>query len=1001
MQMIEAKKNIPWYLVLGPTGAGKSTLLAQGGLQFLEENAAHDHCSAWVSAEVGFLEIPSRYLTDESNLKKYIKQRTIAGIILVLDLAALGSQNKSDHQTQIQQVSQAIALLIKQLHVAGPLYLVFTKVDRLAGFSEFFADLGQEERAQVWGIDFPRKPGAGLSPLFKTQFDRLIKRLCDRVLWRLHQERTPQKRALMQSFPLQLESFKNKLLDVIYRFTEVFAGVKSVSYLQGVYFVSSRQQEKAIDFLQPTVATILTSPPAPTVMRRQVEQQSYFITQLFKKIIDRTVAASRSRFYPIHKVRLTIYATLVGVIVASSGWLAYSLNNKIAAINAAEKAVTQYNVLAQQLSDGGHYDLSQILPSSNALQQAVVALKQANLPWLVRRQQDAQALAEKTYHRALTHYFLPSLGDLLAQPLSNATDPTLLYGALKVYLMLGDPSHFNAVFIKNWFAQYWQRTLANNLVLQQQLNTHLAALLAHPVAPLELNQQIVTNARNLLTAMPLLDLADVVLKNRLDVSWVTPFSLNANEAKIFAQFFTAGNLQIPSYYTAAQFNDIYFHKISSACKVVANGDWIIGGKRSANEQELIKELQTRYVQQYADRWMTLLAGIQIARWSNWQQAQDALNMLLSKQSPLLGLLQTVAANTVFTKLVPAVNDVSAFDSWTIKTNLTDRFQGFNNLLPQSDTAQALNRVRQRIVQLRAYLTAIAAATDSNQAAFAAVKARFTATANDDVLNALRLTANTVPPLLGNWLNALADNSWRLLLDHAARYLDGRWRAEVLPTYDTQLNNRYPLFKTADEDIALENFTHFFAAHGILDNYFENYLAPFIDTNKTQWQWRQLDGQGLSLAPSFLAQLERAGIIRTMFFQGGSNLSVGFTLQALAFEPSVNRFAFTLNGRTFTDQVDAATTHVLLWPGAAKSSMTSAVFTDNQGQTAAMVSAGAWGLFKLLDKANLQTTNDPQRFILTFDLNGNAARYQLLANQIINPFLPHIIDQFRCPDKLVL
>ena len=35
------------------------------------------------------------------------------------------------------------------------MYVLVTKCDLVAGFSEFFDDLGQEGRAQVWGTTFP------------------------------------------------------------------------------------------------------------------------------------------------------------------------------------------------------------------------------------------------------------------------------------------------------------------------------------------------------------------------------------------------------------------------------------------------------------------------------------------------------------------------------------------------------------------------------------------------------------------------------------------------------------------------------------------------------------------------------------------------------------------------------------------------------------------------------------------------------------------------------
>ena len=43
-----------------------------------------------------------------------------------------------------------------------PVYVLFTKADLVfAGFSEFFDNLGKEDREQVWGMTFPVDDGTG------------------------------------------------------------------------------------------------------------------------------------------------------------------------------------------------------------------------------------------------------------------------------------------------------------------------------------------------------------------------------------------------------------------------------------------------------------------------------------------------------------------------------------------------------------------------------------------------------------------------------------------------------------------------------------------------------------------------------------------------------------------------------------------------------------------------------------------------------------------------
>ena len=54
--------------------------------------------------------------------------------------------------------AKAIRRRIRELHdelgVRPPVYVLFTKADLIAGFVEFFDNLGKEEREQVWGATF-------------------------------------------------------------------------------------------------------------------------------------------------------------------------------------------------------------------------------------------------------------------------------------------------------------------------------------------------------------------------------------------------------------------------------------------------------------------------------------------------------------------------------------------------------------------------------------------------------------------------------------------------------------------------------------------------------------------------------------------------------------------------------------------------------------------------------------------------------------------------------
>ena len=55
--------------------------------------------------------------------------------------------------------------------------------------------------------------------------------------------------------------------------------------------------------------------------------------------------------------------------------------------------------------------------------------------------------------------------------------------------------------------------------------------------------------------------------------------------------------------------------------------------------------------------------------------------------------------------------------------------------------------------------------------------------------------------------------------------------------------------------------------------------------------------------------------------------------------------------------------------------------------------------KTLDKASMENTALPDRFLVTFQVHGLKARYELRANSVDNPFRLPELESFRCPESL--
>jgi len=84
---------------------------------------------------------------------------------------------------------------------------------------------------------------------------------------------------------------------------------------------------------------------------------------------------------------------------------------------------------------------------------------------------------------------------------------------------------------------------------------------------------------------------------------------------------------------------------------------------------------------------------------------------------------------------------------------------------------------------------------------------------------------------------------------------------------------------------------------------------------------------------------------------------------------------------------------ITWPGG-KVGGAAATFEEHSGSRSPMVFDGAWGLFRLLDKATLARESDI-RYSLTVTSGGHEANLRIDANSVWNPFRQRELLKFRC------
>ena len=183
-------------------------------------------------------------------------------------------------------------------------------------------------------------------------------------------------------------------------------------------------------------------------------------------------------------------------------------------------------------------------------------------------------------------------------------------------------------------------------------------------------------------------------------------------------------------------------------------------------------------------------------------------------------------------------------------------------------------------------------------------------------------------------------------------------------------------------------------------FFNQNLLAFVDVNQTDWTLKTKFNESLPLTPDALKMFELSQIITAMFFpEPSSHINVAFSLQQTAFMPIIKKLNLNINGQTLSDELGSRNINHFFWPGNSSEAKAEVIMNSVNGQTFRSAADGSWAWFRLLNRSEIKPLKNSQNFAITFNIDGNAARYHLTAENPINPFIPGVISMFQCPASL--
>ena len=712
--------ELPWYMIIGNPSAGKSSAITHSGLTFpipgskaVRGVGGTRNCDWFFTTDGILLDTAGRYSVLEGDraewfsfldlLKKYRHRAPINGILIAVSVAELAGGSPNASMELARSLRTRVQELTERLGVYAPVYVVFTKADLIAGFSDFFHDTERSERDRVWGATLRynrRSTPQDVLAFFDQHFDELHDGLKEMSLANMAGNRSARMRPGVFTFPLEFASIKSPLRAFLATlFEENTFQFKPV--FRGFYFTSALQEGTVENLASKRVASRFDLELHEQKGSEATEQSGYFLLELFRKVIFADKDLVR-RYTSPTTARVKYGAFLAATVLlgcALGGWSWSYMGNRQLVAN------VQADLDKVMKLQDRRIDLQSRLEALDILQDRIEQLEKyrADQPWALSfglYQGDAleRKLRDEYFagvREVMVQPVAAALESMLAEMNANAAqlDPSSApaapaapapragqpyqdasptnvadgYNALKTYLMLGDKSHAEPGHLNDQLTRYWRGWLEANrgaMAREQMIRSaerlmtfHLSQIAdqAWPQVTLRLSllDTARENLRRVVRGTPARERVYADIRTRA----ATRFPA-ATVARIVGEqdsALVAGSHAVSGAFTRAAWDKFVLGAIREASNRELNTvDWVL--KTTARDdltlegspEQIQKALIDLYKADYAREWVKFVQGVAITDLRGFDASVQAMNRLGDPQtSPIARLLRTIHEETAW------------------------------------------------------------------------------------------------------------------------------------------------------------------------------------------------------------------------------------------------------------------------------------------------------------------------------------------------------------------
>jgi type VI secretion system protein ImpL len=987
--------TLPMLFILGESGTGKTSVVMQSGLEpellsghvFQEGGVTSTRlANIWFARGAVFVELGGALLGDANAWSRLLRTLTPSrfrsllrdapapprAAIVCFDCETLARvSNPQEVTSHARAIRARLEQISQTLGINFPVYVIFTRSDRLPYFEDYFRNLSNEEVTQVLGVTVPVL-AVGSSGVYAEQESKRLKAALTSIFHSmaecrpglLYREFNDPSKPGIYEFPREFE----KLLPAFTQFLVELcrpSHLRSGPFLRGFYFTGVRLVEAQSSGLAGTILTtkaMSTSAAAgkfssnATAIFRPEEsfqatswqnrtspgggggeankiRQWAFLTHIFSHVIlqDRSALGASGSSTKTHTGRRILYGAITAFALTWIVGLTVSFFSNRALEHDVRTAAAGLATVRQPAAvNRATLDDLRNLDFARHVLERLEGYEQNGHPWRLGwglySGHDLYDQMRRVYFYRLDELLLNDTREQMVAAMRKLPSCTAsakvdennlrIFETLKAYLMTSsNPEKSNPEFLGPWLADAWSGNEAEaerHQLAKDQFTYYAVELRDDNPLPEQADPAAVQQARTYLRLCNEAEPKYRELLAKADQNF-PPFSFPKNYPD------SAGLITAPKAVRGAFTRpawDFVMKTIPNAGQFVTD-DWVLGpDSTSVNNMEGIQnQIRQKYAADYIREWREFLRSAGVTKFRGASDASSKLAQMSDNRSPLLSLLCEVSENTNVTPsgdvVVPAFSPVRE----VVAPGCT------SNLLSQPQT--------------QAYVQALLKSKDC----FDGIDS---AAADEGLKKCNAQLSQDLKPLIALMVKSIdhdgnIDQTVRKLLEIAAPP-----RIDGLGGFCQALNSlsaKYPFNPNGRAEATFEEFNRFFFPK-------TGMLSKFIEQNKDGLDFRNdryYAKSGSGIAPGFVPVINRLLEVQNSLFPAdASKMQYQFSLKA--FFPDLPAGKVTLDGQTMTIVANGQGSKEFSWPGSTGEA-------EIDIESVSYAHKGPWAAFRLFEPFN--------------------------------------------------